>query len=137
MHWPHSPEFLTTHPHPPKYHGPHHLLSCPGLASVLLLTPSSHFPEPQSVLLVPFLENQDELVEEVLLVLAFLHQAEPLVTAVLVSKLLECGPGRESVVEAWWWASWGPVRVKVHGLPPSPCPPAPPLPSDPTLYSPT
>lgn len=110
MHWPHSPELLTTHSHPPKYHGPHHLLSCPGLASVLLLTPSSHFPEPESVLLVPFLENQDELVEEVLLVLAFLHQAEPLVTAVLVSELLECGPGRESVVEAWWWASWGPVQ---------------------------
>ena len=60
---------------------------------------SSHFPQPESVLLVPPLEHQYELVEEMLLVLPLLDEPEPLVPAVLLCKLLKRGPGKQEVSE--------------------------------------
>ena len=60
-----------------------------------LLILSSHLPEPESVFLVPLLENKDELVEKMLLVLPLLDEPKPLIPAVLLSKLLKCGPGRQ------------------------------------------
>ena len=60
-----------------------------------VLTLSSHLPEPESVFLVPLLENKDELVEKMFLVLPLLDESKPLIPAVLLSKLLKCGPGRQ------------------------------------------
>lgn len=72
-------------------------------------THSSHLPQPESVFLVPFLKNEDELVEKVLLVLPFLNESESLVAAILLCKLLKRGPGKESVAKALLGAGcWAP-----------------------------